>query len=569
MVLVIFVILSSFLIPAWASDQHDSSCGERPSPHRDKIICGSIDVRNNAAALKKLCHCDVIEGHLHFVLLDWKSNQFNNFSFPNLREVTHHVLVYSVFHLTTLRGLFPNLAVIRGKVVFHNYALVIYEVPDLTEVGLVSLTSILRGFVRIEKNSQLCFVKTVAWEAITTGDREDNYVKRNRAEGCHRCPETLGCPSLRPGGRRLCWSEDQCQTLCSRDCPGGCLRGRCCHAECLGGCTDPESPSACHACRNFFDGTRCVSNCPGDKFKLDGHHCVSASVCLQRNKFLREESRECLDECPAGTRRSTRLLQQKEYRVCVTCGPGVRCPKVCVADEVKSISRAQNLRGCTIISGSLTVSITGGENVMRELEDSLQDIEEVEGFVKIFRSNVTSLKFLKSLRKIGGDEHEYGNYSLVVVDNPNLETLWTEKKRLQIVLGKLFFHFNPRLCLHHIRKLIKAANMTNLSETDVASASNGDKVTCTVNHLNVSVQSSPMFGTLVVHVSLHGTTRHLSNATGYYIHYKIAPNNVSLFSNKNPCDDDEMLYYSLIIGTIVKENAKTMNNLFVKVFGTA
>jgi hypothetical protein len=37
---------------------------------------------------------------------------------------------------------------------------------DMEEIGLSSLTHILRGAVKIEKNSDLCYVDTVNWEAI-------------------------------------------------------------------------------------------------------------------------------------------------------------------------------------------------------------------------------------------------------------------------------------------------------------------------------------------------------------------------------------------------------------------
>ena len=38
----------------------------------------------------------------------------------------------------------------------------------MEEIGLTSLTHILRGGVKIEKNSDLCYVDTVNWEAIVT-----------------------------------------------------------------------------------------------------------------------------------------------------------------------------------------------------------------------------------------------------------------------------------------------------------------------------------------------------------------------------------------------------------------
>ena len=62
--------------------------------------------------------------------------------------------------------MFPNLSVIRGRTLLHNYAFVIYEMLSLQEIGLKSLTNIVRGDIRIEKNPNLCFVDTVDWSRI-------------------------------------------------------------------------------------------------------------------------------------------------------------------------------------------------------------------------------------------------------------------------------------------------------------------------------------------------------------------------------------------------------------------
>ena len=73
---------------------------------------------------------------------------------------------FLVLKLTTLRKLFPNLAVIRGRQLFHNYALVIYSNDELVEIALENLTDILNGGVRIEKNPLLCYTNTIAWNRI-------------------------------------------------------------------------------------------------------------------------------------------------------------------------------------------------------------------------------------------------------------------------------------------------------------------------------------------------------------------------------------------------------------------
>jgi len=57
---------------------------------------------------------------------------------------------------------------------------VVYEVPDMEDLGLVSLRTIVRGAVRIEKNPQLCYVDTIDWTALTSVDHEDDFVLQNK-----------------------------------------------------------------------------------------------------------------------------------------------------------------------------------------------------------------------------------------------------------------------------------------------------------------------------------------------------------------------------------------------------
>lgn len=50
------------------------------------------------------------------------------------REITGYLLLYRVFGLRSLRNLFPNLTVIRGERLITHYALIIYDMTNLTEV---------------------------------------------------------------------------------------------------------------------------------------------------------------------------------------------------------------------------------------------------------------------------------------------------------------------------------------------------------------------------------------------------------------------------------------------------
>lgn len=98
----------------------------------DGKICRSLDIRNNVQALQRLSGCRVVEGFVRVVLID-RANEsdYDNFTFPELHEITDYLLVYRLTGLTSLGRLFPNLTVIRGNSLFVDYALVVYEMFEL------------------------------------------------------------------------------------------------------------------------------------------------------------------------------------------------------------------------------------------------------------------------------------------------------------------------------------------------------------------------------------------------------------------------------------------------------
>lgn len=98
----------------------------------------------------------------------------------------------------------------------------------MQEIGLKSLTHIVRGAVRIEKNPKLCFVDTIEWTRITvTAEEKDNVIVGNQAPNeCPVCPsgkkpnesaeydpsDGLECPrSKRNSQKTLCWNRQNCQ----------------------------------------------------------------------------------------------------------------------------------------------------------------------------------------------------------------------------------------------------------------------------------------------------------------------------------------------------------------------
>lgn len=129
---------------------------------------------------------------------------------------------------------------------------------------------------------------------------------------------------------------------------------------------------------------------------------------------------------------------------------------------------------------SCTVIFHVSENVIKELEQSLSDIEEIEGALKVMRSYpLISLNFFKKLKVIHGRNIQE-NYALYVMDNQNLQSLFD--KPVLIERGKIFFHFNSKLCYATIEKIkpdiIDLRGVEKFAIEDVATNSNGDKVAC-------------------------------------------------------------------------------------------
>ncbi|XP_045146250.1 insulin receptor [Echinops telfairi] len=518
-------------------------------------VCPGMDIRNNLTRLHELENCSVIEGHLQILLMfKTRPEDFRDLSFPKLIMITDYLLLFRVYGLESLKDLFPNLTVIRGSRLFFNYALVIFEMVHLKELGLHSLMNITRGSVRIEKNNELCYLATIDWSRILDSV-EDNYIllNKNDNEECGDiCPVNAkgksNCPATVINGQFVerCWTHSHCQKVCPPICKShGCTEeGLCCHNQCLGNCSEPDDPTKCVACRNFYLDGRCVETCPAPYYHFQDWRCVNFSFCQDLHNQCKNSHRQnchlyaihgnkCVPECPSGyTMNSSNLL-------CTPClGP---CPKVCHLLEgektIDSVTSAQELRGCTVVNGSLIVNIRGGNNLAAELEANLGLIEEISGYLKIRRSYaLVSLAFFRKLRLIRGETLEVGNYSFYALDNQNLRQLWDwSKHNLTITRGKLFFHYNPKLCLSEIHKMEEVSGTKGRQErNDIALKTNGDQASCENELLTFSyIRTSPDKILLKWKPYWPPDFRDL---LGFMLFYKEAPyQNVTEFDGQDAC----------------------------------
>lgn len=178
-------------------------------------VCSTTTITSFVENFKALRNCTIIEGRLIIGPIDFPEKPFEEISFPHLREISDYLLVYRVTGLKTLRNLFPNLAVIRGKQMFKGNSLVIFENPDMEDLGLISLTHIQRGGVWITKNPVLCYLDTLSWKKLLGEEWAKVYHKENRPEDqcVNQCPGNCRTfySTSHQRERHMCWTTNDCQ----------------------------------------------------------------------------------------------------------------------------------------------------------------------------------------------------------------------------------------------------------------------------------------------------------------------------------------------------------------------
>lgn len=72
------------------------------------------------------------------------------------------------------------------------------------------------------------------------------------------------------------------------------------------------------------------------------------------------------------------------------------------------------------------------------------------------------------------------NYSFYALDNQNLRQLWDwSKHKLTILQGRMFFHYNSKLCMSEIHKMEEVTGTKERQvKNDIASKTNGDQASC-------------------------------------------------------------------------------------------
>lgn len=161
--ILIFVISLFLLCRAHAleSEIHESILFELGRGCKSKVI------RYDPKQLQLLENCRIIFGNLRISdMPQARSEDFKEFSFPSLIQVTGYLLVDNVNGLETFSRMFPNLTSIGGEKTFAGSSFVIRNNKSLKKIELKSLTQIGDGGVSITGNPNLCFVQTINWKLM-------------------------------------------------------------------------------------------------------------------------------------------------------------------------------------------------------------------------------------------------------------------------------------------------------------------------------------------------------------------------------------------------------------------
>uniref|UniRef100_A0A914ZU15 receptor protein-tyrosine kinase n=1 Tax=Parascaris univalens TaxID=6257 RepID=A0A914ZU15_PARUN len=565
----------------------------------DDVYCRSLDIRNSPGMAfqdketndkwSTLSNCTVMEGDFSVSMIT--SANYTHESFPvfeHLRVITGHLLVFQVSALRSLKRMFPNLRVIGGQELIMNYALVIYQNTHLVEVGLPKLTTIINGGVRIMDNTQLCYSRYIDWGTMLIGPANDILIDQSKSTDSDLCsdecvPEDESrCHKV--DGVLSCWDAETCQIQCAHSrnddkTPGpGCDdEGRRCHEQCLGGCSRPNDPSACHFCKNVIHKGVCIEKCPNDLFEI--HHvylvrrCVTLEECRNISAPVTSESTKkqmlivenmCRVDCPFGQE-----IDPHNSSRCIKCEG--YCPVKCKGGTIDSYGRINDyhFKKCNVIEGYLEIELRTGFDsaAVEKVGEALGSIEVIEGYLLIdFSISFVSLNMFKRLRLIKGNTLWRDRYALAIFENPNLRQIFDiERQPLSIGNGTVLFQNNRMLCYNRIKAFIDHVGLTDVKENDVSYYSNGDRAICNETTFEVRTEDVHSFGFMISWVAFNTTDMDHRKFLGYQVFYKKVDGpdpNLTIDDDRSACSDSWQMHFEP-----EKGNAKEGLNRGTGLFG--
>uniref|UniRef100_A0A0K8WF29 receptor protein-tyrosine kinase n=2 Tax=Bactrocera latifrons TaxID=174628 RepID=A0A0K8WF29_BACLA len=512
-----------------------------PEPSQPPRTCNSIEVRTRKD-FELLKNCTRVHGHVWLALLQLSPNDVGALKYlTEVEEITDYLLVHRVHGLPSLHHIFPHLRIIRGRrLLFDEFALVIYENRDLRYLGLGSLLRIQAGNIRIETNPSLCYVDTVNWVQLLGNSSQQHFWHKNNKlfNHCTQCERTnnqiLVEEDLPNRLRKHCWGYDiaqerpatnnvvNCRTECGlRGCDDN---GNCCDPNCLSDCDGKR----CSLCANLKLERQCVDKCPQNYYQHQDRDCISASKCRQLGSI--PFARICMEKCP------------RNYLTTVDADGNKMCKLQCIGTyTIHTTADAESLQGCSKINGSLIIELTDIKTKITDLDNAFANITEITGYLKVVNSpQLLTLHFLRNLVTIRGDELVNDLYALVAVDNYHLSEIWTPNQNVAILKGSIYFHLNPRLCLSKIRELQKSLkSAAPITTVNASPHSNGERVICNNPITNFTVTLEDYNSTAArLKIDIF-TLNNIQIILGYVYYYKETPvQNVTLYDGRHGCGHD-------------------------------
>ncbi|CAG9856093.1 unnamed protein product [Phyllotreta striolata] len=454
--------------------------------------------------------------------------EIRSIAFPDLVEISGFLGFFNMHWLTSIGGMFPNLRAIRGLTTMKGYSLIAFEMYDLQQLGLTNLLLIERGSVSIDSCPKLC-TDTVDWKEF--GVNNVRMVSSGYEVDCQN-----PCPQKCNG---YCWNSTHCV---DRDkflarCPDECL-----------GCTSKDECLLCKDPSKVLIGGKCLDSCPKNEYRLMDT-CVSREICetfdVVKNvtyvaHLTEKGERYCLDKCPKYHEyKEIVTADNKIVRSCSYCGHA--CVIVCdVNEDIVSEADIMRLSGCTHLVGPLHIQNVKLPDLQHLLLEHLSDVRSISGGLRVTRTKLASLEFLRNVTFIGSKDPEVprADYSIVVFENPDLQDLWAFRSTLKLE-GKYSFHDNPILCLSkidHLRNVTKV----DYNVVDVSVNSNGDQAACFTKNIEKEIHLSARSTNATVIWQLPASevpTRDVFLSTTIY--YKKTDSRNETFYIGAPCEIDK------------------------------
>uniref|UniRef100_A0AC35UAI5 Receptor protein-tyrosine kinase n=1 Tax=Rhabditophanes sp. KR3021 TaxID=114890 RepID=A0AC35UAI5_9BILA len=490
----------------------------------------------------------------------------------------------------------PQLKVISGQSLTFNYALIVFSSKSLTTLEFTHLTLIRNGGVRITKNINICFVKTIDWKQIVVGEIDDVLVEESLLTCPYTCNQQNNSECHVVSDLRKCWGNTSCQIKCDHIIdnvtkklgPGCDPDGNRCHEECVGGCSKANNPGYCYSCKTVSNDDICVSKCPSGRYNYMNARCVTEQRCremppdvnqasgMQITVFYKPFKGECLITCPQG---HEEIMKDGQF-ICVECDKG-KCIRKCrgqisskvigqardyeATPEIDSIAMMETFKGCNVVEGNLVIKYHMGQSNLNpeKLVEYFGDIQVITGFFQVFYTqSFISLRAFQNLTEIRGETLYQGRYAVAIFDNENLHSLFSENNTgLTIGRGNIYFHDNKNLCYSVIKSFSENINLKeNVTDLDVSKNTNGERGICEEQTIKVFVSPTNMNAMIQYDRFDTKDTDH-RKFRGYNIYYRQVDHRdpkLDIYANRSACTDSWNIMFVPHDENNSNENVTTM-----------